>query len=363
MREHFDAGGGTGAVQQELVESLERQPALAERALVDGGGDLPAADARDQRREQIGRDDGHTTRAPLAVHRPQNRHRVDGADVDARQIGMRVEHGERAPVADAFVVVRLDHLRHADAAADRVDAGLESTELLGMILRAEPPGEERHLAAAGQEARDQLPRHGSDRERIGRHRREPIGARGVGDDADDRDVPIGRAAQAGPERRRVAGRHDEPVHSAVERLVDQFHVALAQARVAAVLHLERRLERCGGLPDAVPQRIPEERDLAREVHGDAQRGPRLEVAGGEVGSIAERRRPIEHALPRGGVDARLVVQRAIDRADGDARRTGDVLDPGHYFTFHSCSPADHFGCIVISRRSAGVVTGAKATRL
>ena len=76
---------------------------------------------------------------------------------------MRVEHGERAPVADAFVVVRLDHLRHADAAAHRVDAGLESTELLGMILRAEPSGEERHVAAAGQEARDQFARDGTRR--------------------------------------------------------------------------------------------------------------------------------------------------------------------------------------------------------
>ena len=232
-----------------------------------------------------------------------------------------------------------------------------------MILRAEPPGEERHLAAAGEEARDQFPRHGSDRERIGRHRREAIGTRRVGDDADDRDVPFGRAAKGGPERSRVAGSDDEPVHAAGERLVDQFHVALAQAGVAAVLHLERRLERRGGLADAVAQRIPEERNFAREVHRDAQRGPRLEVARGEVGSIAERRRPGEHALARGGVDARLVVQRAIDRADGHARRAGDVLDPDHYFTFHSCSPADHFGCIVTSRRSADVVTGVKATRL
>ena len=73
---------------------------------------------------------------------------------------MRVEHGERAPVADPLVVVRLDHRRHADAAAHRVDAGVESTELLGVILGAEPPGEERHLAAAGQEARDQFAGHG-----------------------------------------------------------------------------------------------------------------------------------------------------------------------------------------------------------
>ena len=62
--------GGRVPSSEELVERLQRQPALAERPLVDGGGDAPLADARDQRGKQVGRHDADAAGAPACARRP-----------------------------------------------------------------------------------------------------------------------------------------------------------------------------------------------------------------------------------------------------------------------------------------------------
>ena len=51
-------------------------------------------------------------------------------------------------------------------------ARLEAAQLVGVLLHRQPAGEERDLAAAGKESREQLARDGADRERIRRDRRQ-----------------------------------------------------------------------------------------------------------------------------------------------------------------------------------------------
>src|SRR5688500_5810518 len=99
----------------------------------------------------------------------------------------------------ALVFVGLDDRPEGEARTRRRQAGHESTQLVGVILRRQPPGEEPDLAATRQEAREQLAGDGPYGEWIGGDGEQARAVRRVGDDADDRDVAPGRLAEVGRE--------------------------------------------------------------------------------------------------------------------------------------------------------------------
>ena len=141
----------------------------------------------------------------------------------------------------------LHHRPEVDGAPARLQARLEAAQLLGVVLRAEPSGEEREAPAGGKIAREQLAGDGADGERIGRHGRQPLGVGRIGHDADDRDVAARRLADARSERRRIPRGDDEAVGAVAKRLLEQRHVSLAQVRIGAEVDVQRRRERCRAL--------------------------------------------------------------------------------------------------------------------
>ena len=97
--------------------------------------------------------------------------------------------------------------------------------------------------------------------------------------------------------------------------------------IAPEIHVQRRGEGRRRLTDALAERVPEERDLSRQVDGNAKLFARLQVAGREVRAIAERFGHAQDARPGHRVHARLGVKRAIDGAGGNLQGARDVLDP------------------------------------
>ena len=101
---------------------------------------------------------------------------------------MRSKHGQRPTMRLALVVVRLDDGPRLQRAARDRQTRLEAAQFVGMILRREPAGEERHLPAGRLKSGQELAGDRTDSERIGGDRREPRRVGRVGDDADDGNV-------------------------------------------------------------------------------------------------------------------------------------------------------------------------------
>src|SRR5262249_29470937 len=142
------------------------------------------------------------------------------------------------------------------------------------------------------------------------------------------------------QRCRVARGDDQAVRAFVQGLFEERHVTFAEPRIAAEVDVQRRFEHRGRLADAFAKRVPEERELAREVDGDLQRLARLEVAGGEVGPITERFGGPQDTGARHRVDTRLCMECAVYGARRDSERAGDVLDAhGCRRRVHPLSPS------------------------
>ena len=121
----------------------------------------------------------------------------------------------------------------------------------------------------------------------------------------------------GLQSRGIARRDDQSVRAIAQGFLEERDVSLPETWIAPEIDVQRRGEWRRRLADALAERVPEERDLPRQVDRNAKLFARLQVAGREVRAVAERFGHAQDARPRHRVHAGLGVKRAIDGAGGD----------------------------------------------
>ena len=195
-----------------------------------------------------------------------------------------------------LVIMGFHDRTHGEIGPGGIQARREATQLDCVLLCRQPAREERHLPAARHESGQQLTGDGSDGEGVSGHRCEAGTLGRVGDDTHDRDPARCGVLERRGQRRWVPRRDDQAARTLAQGGFEQRDVAVAKRRIRVEVDLQRRRERRRGLANAFAQRIPEERNPPGQMNADAELLPRLQVAGREVGTVAQR---LRHARGRG----------------------------------------------------------------
>ena len=153
---------------------------------------------------------------PFTLDRFEHGQRVHRADVDALQVGSRVEHGDGLPVPGRLVVVGLDDGRHAEAAAHGVDRlAWNPRSLSAWSCVPSHPVKKATVPPSGRKRVNSSPAteptvNGSADTDV----RRSVHGR-VGDDADDRDLRLAAARRIqGPSAIGSPGATMMPLHAA-----------------------------------------------------------------------------------------------------------------------------------------------------
>ena len=127
---------------------------------------------------------------------------------------------------------------------------------------------------------------------------------------------------------------DDAIYAGFNGIVESVDLANTEARKAAELEVDRgfREHRVLGL-DAGANVIEERCDLFRKIHRDTQLALGGENAGSEIGAIAHGLGHLLNAFFGDRVDARAVVQGAVDGADGHFQHFGNIDQPDHAWPF------------------------------
>ena len=167
------------------------------------------------------------------------------------------------------------------------------------------------------------------------------------------------AGEQGLQLLRLPRRDDQPVDVLLQALFQGFPLAFAEPGIGMVEDPHHgALEGSRRVLNPVADQVPERRDLPGKGDRDAQLFPRGEIAGGQVGPIAQGLGGAQDLGPGRGVDSRPVVERPVHGADGDAERIRDLADSRRVRPFPA--PGTFRVSHDVTRRGEGASRGAAA---
>jgi hypothetical protein len=111
-------------------------------------------------------------------------------------------------------------------------------------------------------------------------------------------------------------------------LLKQLHIALAQPSLVAKFQFDARLERRGRLQNALAKRIKKRGDLTRQMDGNLELSPQLQITGRDIWLVSQGLGHAEDSRARQRVNAWPTVQSPVHCPDGNAERLRYVLDAG-----------------------------------
>ena len=151
------------------------------------------------------------------------------------------------------------------------DAVSEAFDLFDVIGGGELTGEDGDLATLAQKAAHEIADEAAAGARVDGDGGDAVGTGGVGDDADDGNIPAKSLAHAADKLAGMSDSSDDAVYTSLDGVVEGLDFADTEAREAAEFEVDRTLGEDGMLGlDAGANVIEEGSDLFRKIHGDAE---------------------------------------------------------------------------------------------